>query len=105
MPVREVDIQYEFPSNENHRVSIIEAYRTDGMTWVSTAIVEGRMRMKFCRFEHYIETASERVIDARPYKTREDIGLLRKNQRKIPKASDKIGYSGRLGSDRPEWDR
>lgn len=105
MPFREVDIHYEFPAGEADRYQLIDQHAMEGRLWLSTAVIDGRMRMRFGRFESYAETVPDPVIDTRPYKTREDIGLLRKNQRKIPKASDKIGYSGRNGSDRPEWDR
>lgn len=53
MPVREVDIQYEFPTGEYEKYRLIREHWNEGRLWLSTAIVDGKMRMRFGRFEHY----------------------------------------------------
>lgn len=55
MPVREVDIHYEFPDGEDDKFRLICEHSKAGRTWMSSASVEGRTRMRFGRFERYQE--------------------------------------------------
>jgi hypothetical protein len=59
MPVREVDIHYEFPAGETDKYRLVRQHAMEGRLWLSTAVVDARMRMRFGRFEHYME---ERLV-------------------------------------------
>lgn len=50
------DIRFEFPIDQEHKEWLIGFHRKQGRQWVSTAFVDGKMRMKFGRFGH--ETVS-----------------------------------------------
>lgn len=56
MPVIERNISYFFPTSPQSRQEAIEKNRQFGRQWVSTAIVEGRQRMKFCILTHEPDT-------------------------------------------------
>ena len=52
MPVIESKVEYFYPASEPDRRDAIAHLEAFGLMWVSTAIVEGRERMKFCKLSH-----------------------------------------------------
>jgi hypothetical protein len=52
MPVVERNITYFFPTSKASRLEAIEQARANGQQWVSTSIVDGQERMKFCELSH-----------------------------------------------------
>lgn len=97
MPVREVDIRFEYPKNEADKRRLIKEHQSDRRKWLSTAIVDGRMRMRFGRFESYIETVPEAVVARLP---RSDKG---KPRRVV--LNPRVEYLGQSRNGRPEWDK
>lgn len=90
MPVRQVSIRYEFPAGEQEREWFKSFHALSDRRWVSTAIVDGRQRMKFARIEEY------EVISAPSVGWNEPKPLKPKLQ-KYPGGQDSKG--------RAEWDR
>lgn len=50
---------FEFPSSDLDKQRLVAKHKLKGRQWVSTALVDGRMRMKFARFEAKTEVAEE----------------------------------------------
>jgi len=55
MPFREVDIHFEFPKDADEKARLVRNQRKLGRQWLSTAMVDGKMRMRFGRIEAYEE--------------------------------------------------
>lgn len=100
MPIREIDIRFEYPKNEADMRRLIKEHRYVRRKWLSTAIIDGKMRMRFGRFEIYTETTPETIVARKPNKPRSDIGKPRKKV-----LTPVVSYPGQTGSGRPEWDR
>ncbi len=71
MPVIERNISYFVPTSEASRLEAIEQARANRQQWVSTAIVGGLERMKFCEIittdrNGYIHINGNNVGKARP---------------------------------------
>lgn len=87
MPVREVSVRYELPANARERKAYKEYHALSNRVWVSTAVVDGRERMKFSRFEECEVPPATAWNAPKPAKAK-----LRK-------------YPGHDSKGRAEWDR
>lgn len=61
MPIKETDIQYEYPKTEGERLALIGKHAKEGRMWVSSSRdSDDRFRMKFCAIGY------EKALEAAP---------------------------------------
>lgn len=101
MPIVETSVVYEFPTDERNKRHLISKHAAKGRTWVSSALKDGRTRMKFAIVRFKKEKPKPPEID---WSSDEPYEPVLKQVHTVNRGGQRlIAYAG-SGEGKGEWD-